>query len=448
MINYPSSLDNFTNPTGTDLLENSNAALDHDVQHSNANDAIEALQAKVGADSSAVTTSHDYKLSEVTSTDKAVGKTATQTLTNKTLTAPVVNVGSDAAGDMYYRNGSGALTRLPIGTANYSLTSNGTAPEWVSASTVTADEKNALAGTSGTPSSSNKYVTNDDTSATPSGSKVVRYNSGVLNATTVNYQAFTSSGTWTKPSGLTGNELVTVQLWGAGGGGGGLSLGSQPGGGGGGGGAYSEAKFRASDLGATVSVTIGTGGAGGVGGADGSVGGNSSFGSLLIAYGGGGGGEGGAGTNGGGGGGGGITSAGANGDLGVLGAGGGIGGGTTTGQSSNFGGGAGGYLTPFIGGASVYGGGGGGSSAAGTGGISFYGGAGGGGGTPSGAAASGGTAITYGGNGGAGGSNADGSAGIAPGGGGGGAGNNSGAAKNGGAGARGECRVFVNYLAN
>lgn len=89
-INYPTSLDNFINPTGTDLLENSNAALDHDVQHSNANDAIEALQAKVGVNSSAVTTSHDYKLSEVTSTDKAVGKTATQTLTNKTLTSPTV----------------------------------------------------------------------------------------------------------------------------------------------------------------------------------------------------------------------------------------------------------------------------------------------------------------------------------------------------------------------
>lgn len=34
----------------------------HDQQHSNANDAIEALQAKVGADNSAVTSSHDYKI--------------------------------------------------------------------------------------------------------------------------------------------------------------------------------------------------------------------------------------------------------------------------------------------------------------------------------------------------------------------------------------------------
>lgn len=55
---YPTSLDNFTNPASTDLL--SAAGVSHADQHANANDAIEALQAKVGADSSAVATSHDY----------------------------------------------------------------------------------------------------------------------------------------------------------------------------------------------------------------------------------------------------------------------------------------------------------------------------------------------------------------------------------------------------
>ena len=51
---------------------------------------INALGAKVGKDSSAVTTSHDYKLSGVTGTDKAVSKTGTETLTNKTLTSPTI----------------------------------------------------------------------------------------------------------------------------------------------------------------------------------------------------------------------------------------------------------------------------------------------------------------------------------------------------------------------
>jgi hypothetical protein len=59
--NFPSSLDAFSNPDSTTLL-NAPAPLTHSLQHSNANDAIEALEAKVGVDSSAVTTSHDYLL--------------------------------------------------------------------------------------------------------------------------------------------------------------------------------------------------------------------------------------------------------------------------------------------------------------------------------------------------------------------------------------------------
>ena len=86
---FPTTLDSLTNPTSTDTT----TAVDHAGQHSNANDAIEALEAKVGADSSAVTTSHDYKLSGVTSTDKAASLTGTEALTNKTLTSPVLNTG-------------------------------------------------------------------------------------------------------------------------------------------------------------------------------------------------------------------------------------------------------------------------------------------------------------------------------------------------------------------
>lgn len=60
-INYPTSLDNFTNPTADDSLNSD--TVPHADQHANLNDAVEALQAKVGADSSAVATSHDYKVS-------------------------------------------------------------------------------------------------------------------------------------------------------------------------------------------------------------------------------------------------------------------------------------------------------------------------------------------------------------------------------------------------
>ena len=54
--NFPASLDSLTNPTSSDSLNSPS----HSAQHANVNDAVEALQAKVGVDSSAVTTSHDY----------------------------------------------------------------------------------------------------------------------------------------------------------------------------------------------------------------------------------------------------------------------------------------------------------------------------------------------------------------------------------------------------
>ena len=84
-INFPTSLDTLTNPTGTDNLDSP----DHATQHADENDAVEALEAKVGVDGSAVATSHDYKLSGVSGSDKAVSKTGTETLTNKTLTSPL-----------------------------------------------------------------------------------------------------------------------------------------------------------------------------------------------------------------------------------------------------------------------------------------------------------------------------------------------------------------------
>ena len=60
--NFPSSLDSFTNPSSTDAMDS--VSVPHATQHSDLNDAVEALQAKVGADSSAVTSSHDYKIAD------------------------------------------------------------------------------------------------------------------------------------------------------------------------------------------------------------------------------------------------------------------------------------------------------------------------------------------------------------------------------------------------
>lgn len=261
---------------------------------------------------------------------------------------------------------------------------------------------------------------------------------GIGASQTIDYQVFTattSTGTWTKPSGLTGNEMVVVQVWGAGGGGG---ANNGRGGTGGGGGSYQEGFFKASSLGSTETVTVGANGSAGSGGGSGGVGGNSSFGSWITAYGGGGGGIGGGTSGSGGGGGAGILSAGSTGS-GTTGGSGGSPGGASNADNSGFGG-AGGGNANTAGHAAAYGGGGGAGSSSGTtaaigGGNSVWGGGGGGAGPSTGTnSAAGGTSV-FGGAGGTG-SLSSCTEGTAPAGGGGGG-------SPGCAGARGEVRVWV-----
>jgi len=60
MANYPTSLDTFPNPTAT--TKEDAATFYHDVGHSDLGDAVEGLEAKVGVDSSTVTSSLDYRM--------------------------------------------------------------------------------------------------------------------------------------------------------------------------------------------------------------------------------------------------------------------------------------------------------------------------------------------------------------------------------------------------
>lgn len=119
--NYPSAIDSFVNPGTSDYED----VISHAGQHSNANDAIEAVEAVLG------TTAGSAVLSDFPSGDKAVSITGTVTLRNKTLgTGSAISLGSDATGDMYYRNTGGSLSRIPIGSTGQVLTTNGTTPSW------------------------------------------------------------------------------------------------------------------------------------------------------------------------------------------------------------------------------------------------------------------------------------------------------------------------------
>ncbi len=88
-------------------------------------------------------------------------------------------------------------------------------------------------------------------------------------------QQFTSSGTWTKPSGIT--KIVVEIFGGGGGGGGGRSSGSYPNGANGGGaGGYSMKVIDVSSI-STATVTIGAGSSGAGADSDASAGGNSTW---------------------------------------------------------------------------------------------------------------------------------------------------------------------------
>lgn len=214
----------------------------------------------------------------------------------------------------------------------------------------TANQKAALVGTNGTPSSTNKYVTLSG-SATPT------------------VQVYTASNTWTKPAGLV---YAVIEVVGGGGGGGGSSNSNGFGGWGGGGGGYSKKTVAVASLGATETVTVGAAGAAGTSTGTGGDGGTSSFGSHASATGGFGGGLGSA-TNAGSYSQGGIGSSG---NINISGSDG------STGSDAADAGGSDGQVPAGTGGASFYGGGGmgarGGSNSAGLDG-NIYGGGGGGG---------------------------------------------------------------------
>ena len=77
---FPGGLDNFTNPTATDTLDS--ATVPHAAQHSNANDAIEAIESTLGVNPQG---SSATVVARLTALDSTVAGKASTTHTFMTL---------------------------------------------------------------------------------------------------------------------------------------------------------------------------------------------------------------------------------------------------------------------------------------------------------------------------------------------------------------------------
>jgi len=92
---FPGAIDAFSNPAGTDTL----GALSHAAQHANINDAVEAVETKLGTGASVAasgkllvgTGAGESAWTKDAPTGTIVGTSDAQTLTNKTLTSAVLN---------------------------------------------------------------------------------------------------------------------------------------------------------------------------------------------------------------------------------------------------------------------------------------------------------------------------------------------------------------------
>ena len=206
MINFPTSLDTITNPdaAGGDTL----LSVPHDAQHGTANDILEALEAKVGADSSVVEASHDYLLAGL-ETDKAdvaqtmyIGTTAVAinrgtaalTLAGLTLTTP--DIGTPSAG---------TLTNCTFPTLNQNTT--GTAANLSGTPTL---PNGTLATTQGASDNSTKLATTAYVDAAGGGGGATQLSelSDVVSATNTDKFALMANGT----TGYVGRALVEADI--------------------------------------------------------------------------------------------------------------------------------------------------------------------------------------------------------------------------------------------
>ena len=217
-IVFPTALDNFSNPTASSDLSNPS----HSQQHADLNDAVEALQLKVGITNSADTNSLDYKIANVvggggsgtvtsvsvTTANGVSGSVATATttpaitLTLGAITPSAIQVSGLTASQILSTDASKNLTSLAVATYP-SLTELAFVKGVTSAIQTQINAKGAGTVTAVSVASANGVSGSSSGGATPALTIAL----GAITPTTVN--SVTISGSSTPTLAVTGTTTVS-----------------------------------------------------------------------------------------------------------------------------------------------------------------------------------------------------------------------------------------------
>ena len=143
--NFPTSLDSLTNPSGTDSV----ATVSHSGQHSNANDAIEALEAKLG-----ITTSTPISGTVLVGDGTGTSRFSTFATTTSLRTTNVTATGSSTLQNFTFTTATGtSATTTNFFSTNASITNASstvaTTTDFYGANLATCQSTNALTWTNG-----------------------------------------------------------------------------------------------------------------------------------------------------------------------------------------------------------------------------------------------------------------------------------------------------------